>query len=263
MPEATLLQGFRPHFAEFEGCRVRWFEARRAGSRCCSSMGSAARPRTGRAGARSWLPSAVSSSRISRDTAAPARPPNGARPRLATRTFSPRSSGSRCGPRRSSATRWEVSSRSGSPRAARRSSRALALFESAGSPRLTRRAAVFLGVSAASEAGPQDGCALPARIAGRARLRRLVFGYWGAGRPGVALRGGRPRLARMHTLSTRHDHGRASAAPRRPALRPGGVRCPASSSGARATGSSRSRTASSSRGACGRRSASSRAPATS
>jgi pyruvate dehydrogenase E2 component (dihydrolipoamide acetyltransferase) len=59
---------------------------------------------------------------------------------------------------------------------------ALALVESAGIASLTRRAAIFLGVSAALRPARKVARARR-RIAGHAALRRLVFGYWGAHDP--------------------------------------------------------------------------------
>ncbi len=66
---------------------------------------------------------------------------------------------------------------------------ALALIESAGIASLTRRAAIFLTVSAALKPA-RKASRFRGRIAASDRLKRLAFGYWGADDPASLSREG-------------------------------------------------------------------------
>ena len=256
VPAATLLGGFRPHFAEFDGCRVRWFE-RGEGSPCSSYTvwevlreldGVGGAPCLGAQGDR---PDLRGTERPAGPERRPARLVCG-RPGRAARP----NRGGACGGRRA----LDGRSRSARLAACRPDAvAALVVVESAGIVSLTRRAAIFLAVSAALKPARRVA-RFRKRIAGSDSLKRLAFGYWGAHDPASLS----PESVLGWLASTR-QHSDTATAERRSssmirATTSSGSRARRSSSGAPATGSSRSRTASSSRGACGRRSASSRVP---
>lgn len=181
MTGATLLRGFSTHFAEIDGCRVRWFEAG-AGDPVLlvHGLGGAAvnwtrlapllaeRRRvivpdlpghagSGRPsdGARLGWYAGVLAELLLRLDAAPA-------------AVAGHSMGGVVALRLAAAHPNVVSR--------------LALVESAGIASLSRRAAIFLTVSAALKPA-RKAARFRMRIAVSDRLKRLVFGYWGAHDP--------------------------------------------------------------------------------
>jgi pimeloyl-ACP methyl ester carboxylesterase len=179
--EATLLRDFRPHFAEIDGTRLRWYEAG-AGEPLLlvHGLGGAAV---------NWTVLAPRLARHRR-VIVPDLPGHGGSGR----------------PREGAGLTWyadvlaELLDRTDAVPAglvghsmggvvslrlaARRPDLAsgLALVETAGIGSLTRRAAVFLGVSAALKPARRVASVRHV-VARRDFLKRLVFGYWGAADP--------------------------------------------------------------------------------
>ena len=178
---ATLLQGFRPHFAEIRGTRVRWFEAGEGEPvLLVHGLGGAAVNWT--------LLAPVLAER--RRVIVPDLPGHGSSGRPP--------SGARLGwyadvlvallGRIDASPAAVVGHSMGGVVALRLAARrpeavvALAVVESAGIGSLTRRAAIFLTVSAALKPA-RKAARFRHRIAGSDRLKRLAFGYWGAHDP--------------------------------------------------------------------------------
>jgi pimeloyl-ACP methyl ester carboxylesterase len=181
MEVATLLGGFRPHFAEIDGTNVRWFESgegepvllvhglggaaanwtllapllarhRRVIVPDLPGHGGSGRPQDG--ADLTWYADALAEL-LGRVEAVPAA------------AVGHSLGGVVC--LRLAARRPELVS-------------TLALVESAGIASLTRRAAIFLSVSAALKPARRVA-RFRHRIAGSDVLKRLVFGYWGADDP--------------------------------------------------------------------------------
>lgn len=181
VPAATLLGGFRPHFAEFDGCRVRWFE-RGQGEPVLlvHGLGGAATNWT------ELAPLLASGRRVIVPDlpghGASGRPPSGARLGWYADVLAALLG------RIEAAPAAVVGHSMGGVVALRLAARrpdavaALAVVESAGIVSLTRRAAIFLTVSAALKPARRVA-RFRKRIAGSESLKRLAFGYWGAHDP--------------------------------------------------------------------------------
>jgi pimeloyl-ACP methyl ester carboxylesterase len=181
VPVATLLPGFRAHFAEVEGARVRWFEAGHGESLLLvHGLGGAAV---------NWTlvaPRLAERRRVIVPDlpghGGSGRPPDGAR-----LTWYADALAALLG-RIEAAPAAVVGHSMGGAVALRLAARrpdavaALAVVESAGIVSLTRRAGIFLTVSAALKPA-RKAARFRHRIAGSNRLKRLVFGYWGADDP--------------------------------------------------------------------------------
>jgi pyruvate dehydrogenase E2 component (dihydrolipoamide acetyltransferase) len=181
VPEATLLGGFQPHFAEIGGTRLRWFESG-AGDPILliHGLGGAAANWTVLApelakGHRVIVPDLPGHG-------GSGRPPRGARLGWYADVLGELLEEVGAVPA------GVVGHSMGGVVCLRLAARhpdlvsGLALVESAGIVSLTRRAAVFLGVSAALKPARRVA-RIRGRVARHGLLKRLVFGYWGAADP--------------------------------------------------------------------------------